>query len=267
MKTSPPRGEIGRLGPYRLFEVIGSGGMGVVFRGEDVALQRPVAVKVLRAELAADPAFRERFLREARSAAAVDHEHVVSVYHVGEDGGIPFLGMQWLRGTSLEELLRRTWPLAVPAVLRLGRQIALGLAAAHGQGLLHRDIKPANLWVELPAPGSFPVGTESAVATAGRIKILDFGLARAVDEESQLTRSGATVGTPAYMAPEQAAGAEVDARCDLFSLGVVLYRMCTGRLPFPGRVGSRPAPRPALPNRRPRSATSKAPCPRSWPTW
>ena len=111
LNSSGQEGEIGRLGQYRLFEVIGSGGMGVVFRGEDAALHRPVAVKVLRAELAADPAFRERFLREARAAAAIDHEHVVSVYHVGDEAGVPFLGMQWLRGMSLEELLRRsTWP-------------------------------------------------------------------------------------------------------------------------------------------------------------
>jgi serine/threonine protein kinase/Leucine-rich repeat (LRR) protein len=251
LKTARPEEEIGRLGPYRLFEVVGSGGMGVVFRGEDVALRRPVAVKVLRAELAAEPAFRERFLREARSAAALDHEHVVSVYHVGEDGGIPFLGMQWLRGVSLEELLRHTWPLGVPVVLRLGRQVALGLAAAHGQGLLHRDIKPANLWIEhfsvVPA-----LPASSDVASAGRVKILDFGLARALGEDSALTHVGTTVGTPAYMAPEQAAGGPVDARCDLFALGVVLYRMCSGRLPFPARstaAANRAATEPPLPLR------------------
>ena len=120
-------------------------------------------------------------------------------------------------------------------VLRLGRQIALGLAAAHAQGLLHRDIKPANLWIEYTGPTLLPGATGSDVAAVGRIKILDFGLARGIDEESQLTHSGTRVGTPAYMAPEQSQGSSVDARCDLFGLGVVLYRMCTGRLPFPAR--------------------------------
>jgi hypothetical protein len=226
-------GEIGRLGPYRLLEVIGRGGMGVVFRAEDVPLRRTVAVKILRTELAADAGARARFLREARSAAALEHENVVAVYHVGEDGGIPFLGMQWLRGMSLEALLRGAGRLAVPTVLHLGHQIARGLAAAHGQGLLHRDVKPANLWVESPAPGVAASGSEPEAPAPGRIKILDFGLSRAVTEESGLTHSGVTVGTPAYMAPEQAAGRPLDGRCDLYSLGVVLYRMCTGQLPFP----------------------------------
>jgi Leucine-rich repeat (LRR) protein/tRNA A-37 threonylcarbamoyl transferase component Bud32 len=229
-----PQGEIGRLGPYVLLEVVGSGGMGVVFRGEDVALRRPVAVKVLRAELAAEPAARERFLREARAAAALEHENVIAVYHVGEEASVSFIGMQWLRGMSLDELLRRAGRLEAPVVLRLGRQIALGLAAAHGRGLLHRDIKPANLWVESPdVDATSPVGAE--VLATGRVKILDFGLALAAGEEDQLTRSGVTVGTPAYMSPEQATAGPVDARSDLFGLGVVLYRMCTGRLPFSGR--------------------------------
>jgi serine/threonine protein kinase/Leucine-rich repeat (LRR) protein len=228
-------GEIGRLGPYRLLEVIGSGGMGIVFRGEDVPLRRMVAVKVLRTELAADPRSRERFLREARAAAALDHENVIAVYYVGEESGMPFLGMQWLRGMSLEDLLRRAGPIDIPVAVRLGQQIALGLAAAHARGLLHRDIKPANLWVEFPESPSDAAGAAATAALAGRIKILDFGLARAGGDDGQLTRSGATMGTPAYMAPEQAAGGEVDQRSDLFALGVVLYRMCIGRLPLSGR--------------------------------
>jgi serine/threonine protein kinase len=245
LNVSQPRTEIGRLGPYRLLEVIGSGGMGVVFRGEDVQLRRPVAVKVLRADLASDRGSRERFLREARSAAAVDHEHVISVYHVGEEAGVPFLGMQWLKGMNLEELLRRVGRLEVPLVLRLGRQITLGLAAAHGHGLLHRDIKPANLWIEHPEAASSAPGVDSKVASAGRVKILDFGLARADGDDGHLTRSGATVGTPAYMAPEQAAGNALDARSDLFAVGVVLYRMCTGRFPFPIRRSAAGSGQPA----------------------
>jgi serine/threonine protein kinase len=237
--VAPPSrtGEVGRLGSYRLLKIVGGGGMGVVFRGEDVDLQRPVAVKVMRAEYAEDPAARVRMLREARLAAALEHENVVTVYHVGEENGVPYLVMQWLKGLSLEELLRRTGALTVPAVVRLGRQIARGLAAAHTHGLLHRDIKPANLWVEFPAP--LLPGTEQSAVGEARIKILDFGLARAVADEAHLTHVGMAVGTPAYMAPEQAGGLPVDSRCDLFSLGVVLYRMSTGHLPDrPGRTPS-----------------------------
>src|SRR5205814_6999118 len=136
----------------------------------DVALQRRVALKVMRPEVAAAPAARERFLREARAAAAIEHEHVVTIYQVGEERGVPFLAMQWLRGMSLEERLLRPGPLGVGAALRLGRQTARGLAAAHERGLIHRDIKPANLWLEELAaePG--------ATAPRYRVKILDVGL-------------------------------------------------------------------------------------------
>jgi tRNA A-37 threonylcarbamoyl transferase component Bud32 len=211
---------LGRLGGYRVLQVLGAGGMGVVFLAEDVQLKRQVALKVMKPEAARKPAARERFLREAQAAAALEHEHIVTIHHVGAEGGVPFLAMQWLKGMSLEERLKRPSPLNLAQVLRLGRQIARGLAAAHERGLVHRDIKPANLWLE-PEHG-------------GRVKILDFGLARAVADEAHLTQSGVVVGTAAYMAPEQAAGGRVDHRCDLFSLGVVLYRMATGRLPFRG---------------------------------
>jgi hypothetical protein len=169
---------------------------------------------------------KDRFLREAQAAAAIEHDHVVTIHQVGEERGVPFLAMQWLKGMSLNDRLHRAegehplGALPVPLVLRLGRQIARGLAAAHDRGLIHRDIKPANLWIE-PRDG-------------GRIKILDFGLARALADNVHLTQSGTIIGTPAYMAPEQARGEAVDHRCDLFSLGTVLYRMTTGRLPFRG---------------------------------
>jgi serine/threonine protein kinase/Leucine-rich repeat (LRR) protein len=236
---APPgnQGEIGRLASYRLLEIVGSGGMGIVFRGEDVLLQRPAAVKVLRPELATETGARQRFLREARLAASLTHENVVTVYQVGEEGGVAFLAMQWLSGLTLEEILRRAGgPLELADILRLARQTALGLAAAHGRGFLHRDMKPANLWVELPGHALPAGGAWRAALAAGRIKILDFGLAREPSDDAHLTRSGFWVGTPAYMAPEQAGGGPVDARSDLFSLGVILYRMCTGRLPFPARA-------------------------------
>ena len=219
---APPQApdEMGRLGCYRILTVLGSGGMGVVFQAEDLRLKRRVALKVMRPEIASQPAARERFLREAQAVAALEHDHIVSIYQVGEEGGVPFLAMPCLKGSSLEEWLQRGTALSVPQVLRLGRQIARGLAAAHTGGVIHRDIKPANLWLE-PEQG-------------GRIKILDFGLARVLQDNVHLTGSRTIVGTPAYLSPEQANGDRVDHRADLFSLGVVLYRMLTGELPFRG---------------------------------
>jgi Leucine-rich repeat (LRR) protein len=226
---APPQAtdEIGRLGGYRVLKLQGAGGMGLVFQAEDLRLRRMVALKVMKPEAAATPTARERFLREAQAAAAIEHEHIVTIHHVGEDRGVPFLAMQWLKGISLDDWLKQEGSLPTAAVLRIGRQIALGLAAAHEQGLIHRDIKPANIWLETPTGEPGGVGP-------GRVKLLDFGLARAQADEAHLTQSGAIMGTPAYMAPEQARGEKVDHRCDLFSLGVVLYRMATGQLPFRG---------------------------------
>ncbi|MBI1914365.1 MAG: protein kinase [Planctomycetes bacterium] len=222
--------EIGRLGPYRILKVLGFGGMGVVFEAEDPQLQRRVALKALKLGRAASPTVKERFLREARAAAAVKHDHVVTIYHVGEDRGVPFLAMELLQGEMLEERLKREGRLSVPEVLRLGRQIAQGLAVAHESGLIHRDIKPANVWLE-----TILIEPENS-SPPDRVKILDFGLARAVQDDLHLTQSGAILGTPAYMAPEQAQGEKIDPRCDLFSLGVMLYRMCTGEVPFRGQT-------------------------------
>jgi WD40 repeat protein/serine/threonine protein kinase len=212
--------ELGRLGPYRVLRVLGKGGMGVVFHAEDVALRRAVALKaMLPAAAAGTPAARERFLLEARSAAAIEHDHIVTIYQVGEDRGVPFLAMQFLKGQSLEQRLEKEPKLPLAEAVRIGREVALGLAVAHTHGLIHRDIKPANIWLE--------EGT-------GRVKILDFGLARAVAEHTHLTQTGMILGTPAYMSPEQAAGEPVDGRADLFSLGCVLYRMVAGVPPFQG---------------------------------
>jgi tRNA A-37 threonylcarbamoyl transferase component Bud32 len=220
---SPPQGpgEMGRLGPYRVVRLLGKGGMGMVFEAEDVHLQRAVALKAMRPDIAQNASARERFLREARATANIEHDHIVTIYQVGEDRGVPYLAMQLLKGLSLEDYLRKKQPgLPVDRVLRIGREIARGLAAAHARGLIHRDIKPANIWLDTTA--------------GGRVKILDFGLARAADGDGQLTQSGVIVGTATYMAPEQARGEKVDARADLFSLGCVLYRLATGRLPWKG---------------------------------
>jgi serine/threonine protein kinase len=213
-------GELGRLGAYRVLRVLGHGGMGVVFEAEDLQLRRRVALKAMLPELAADETSRQRFLREAQSAAAVEHDHIVSIYQVGEDRGVPYIAMPFLKGESLEQRLARQPPLAFHDVVRIGKETAAGLAAAHQRGLIHRDIKPANLWLE---------------AETNRVKILDFGLARAATDTAHLTQAGAIVGTPAYMAPEQVGGLPLDARCDLFSLGCVLYELSTGELPFKGR--------------------------------
>jgi formylglycine-generating enzyme required for sulfatase activity/tRNA A-37 threonylcarbamoyl transferase component Bud32 len=239
---APPQGpgEIGRLGPYRVLEILGAGGMGVVFRAEDVQLRRPVALKAMLSTLAVSSSARERFLREARAAAAIEHDHIITIFQVGEDRGIPFLAMPLLQGELLEDLLRREAPLAFGEVLKIGREIALGLAAAHQRGLIHRDIKPANIWLESRNDKQPRLSDTTHAATAVacrynyRVKILDFGLARASDDQAHLTQQGTVMGTPAYMAPEQANGQGVDHRSDLFSLGCVLYQISTGERPFRG---------------------------------
>jgi eukaryotic-like serine/threonine-protein kinase len=215
---SPPENpeHLGRLGHYDVVEVIGRGGMGVVLKAFDSALHRIVAIKVLTPQLATSPDARKRFEREARAAAAISHEHIVAIYAVEETNGLPYLVMEYVAGVSLQERLDRTGSLELKEILRIGMQAARGLAAAHAQGLVHRDIKPANILLHN--------GVE-------RVKITDFGLARAVDDAS-LTQIGFVAGTPQYMAPEQARGEPVDHRADLFSLGSVLYAMCTGRPPF-----------------------------------
>lgn len=210
--------ELGRLGPYRILKILGHGGMGVVYLAEDPVLKRKLAVKAMLPTVAVSASARERFAREAQAAAALEHDHIIPILRIGEDRGVPFIAMPFLKGESLEERLRRKPPVTSAEAVRIGRQAAAGLAAAHQRGLIHRDIKPANLWLE----------GESA-----RVKILDFGLARSAAGESNLTQEGAIIGTPSYMAPEQAGGT-VDARVDLFSLGVVLYQMFTGTLPFKG---------------------------------
>jgi WD40 repeat protein/serine/threonine protein kinase len=209
-------GRLGQLDRYEIIETIGHGGMGVVLTAVDRSLQRIVAIKVLAAHLATSPGARKRFIREAQAAAAVRDEHVISIYAVEESRDLPYLVMEYIEGISLEERISGAAPLGLKEILRIGMQTAAGLSAAHAQGLVHRDIKPANILLEN--------GVQ-------RVKITDFGLARAVDDAS-LTQSGVVAGTPQYMAPEQARGEPVDQRTDLFSLGSVLYTLCTGRVPF-----------------------------------
>ena len=219
---SPPQrpDELGRLAGYRVLKELGRGGMGLVFQAEDERLERLIALKVMLPHIALDDQARLRFLREARAAARLEHDHVVAIYQVGEEHGVPFIAMPFLRGESLDDRLKRTGRIPVAEAARIGMQVAEGLAAAHDLGLVHRDVKPANIWLEAPR---------------GRVKLLDFGLARiTAGNDTQLTHSGTILGTPAYMAPEQARGVKSEPRTDLFSLGAVLYRMLTGDQPFHG---------------------------------
>jgi tRNA A-37 threonylcarbamoyl transferase component Bud32 len=212
-------GDLGKLGRYRILKKLGEGGMGAVYLGSDAILTRRVALKIMLPQYAAEAESRERFLREARAAAVVRSDHVVTIHDVGEERGVPFIAMEYLLGHPLDQFLRTHGDPPLGHVVRIGRETALGLAAAHKLGLVHRDVKPGNIWLEAPR---------------GRVKLLDFGLARAANEDTHLTTSGLVVGTPAYMSPEQARNGKVDGRSDLFSLGVMLYRLASGRMPFGG---------------------------------
>lgn len=209
---------LGRVDGYEIGGVIGCGGMGAVLKGYDRSLNRVVAIKMMAPHLASSGAARSRFSREAQAAAAITHDNVVDIYGVAEFDGLPYLVMPYARGPSLQKRIDERGALPLVEVLRIGCQIAAGLAAAHDQGLVHRDIKPANI---LLSDG------------IDRLVITDFGLARAVDDAS-VTKTGVIAGTPQYMSPEQARGDAVDHRSDLFSLGSVLYTLCTGRIPFRG---------------------------------
>ncbi len=214
--------EIGRLSNYRILRRLGQGGMGMVFEAEDVSLHRRVAMKVIRPDLAGDIKNRARFLREAQSAAMLDHDFICPIYQVGEENSVLFITMPLLKGEALDVILRRNAQPDRSWAVKIAIQIAKGLDVAHRSGLIHRDIKPANIWIE------------KRVDESERVKILDFGLAWSEENSGELTKSGTILGTPAYMAPEQARGINVDHRSDLFSLGVILYEMATGQRPFQG---------------------------------
>src|SRR6186997_2247906 len=213
-----------RLGPYEIQSLLGEGGMGQVYDATDTRLDRAVAIKVLSDALAGDPGARQRFEREARSAAALNHPHICTILDVGPD----YLVMERLEGETLADLLTRG-PLSVNQAIDYGVQIADALEAAHARGIVHRDLKPSNVMI-----------------TAAGAKVLDFGLAKQVatiDRDAQtmtvaavdaVTRAGQIVGTAAYMSPEQAEGKPLDARSDLFALGALLHEMLAGRRPFSG---------------------------------
>ncbi len=200
-----------------LLREIGSGGFGQVFEAEDSVLKRSVAIKFLLPQAYARPGIRELFLAEARSMAAIQHDHVVPIFQVGQVDSKLFLVMPLLVGETLAQRLKREGSLPPSEVGRIGRELCLGLAALHAKGLIHRDIKPANLWLEM---------------TTGRVKVLDLGLA---DEAANLRASSSSGGTPAYMSPEQVDGHDLDFRSDLFSVGALLYECATGRRAFPGQ--------------------------------
>ena len=207
---------IGRIGKYDIEREIGRGGMGVVLKGHDAELNRPLAIKILAPHLACNGTARKRFAQEAIAAAGVIHPNVVAVHGVNNEGKTPYIVMPYVAGWSLQSLVDQQGPLTEIEITRIALQISSGLAAAHSQGLVHRDIKPANILVE---------------ADVNRVLITDFGLARAEDDAS-LTRTGWLTGTPNYMSPEQTRGDRPDQRTDLFSLGSLIYFLATGRLPF-----------------------------------
>ncbi len=208
------------IGPYRISSQLGSGGMGKVYLAEDLRLGRRVALKMLDHSLVGDIQSRARFLREARLASLLDHPNICTIYEVGEVSGQCFLAMQYVEGETLKQIIAGK-PLKLDSLLSISLQVADALRAAHSQGIIHRDIKPSNI----------------IIAPHGQVKVLDFGLAKSLEKEQgrfgdDLTRTGAVMGTPSYMSPEQARGERVDARTDIFSFGVVMYEMATGRIPF-----------------------------------
>lgn len=217
-RLEPPRHPelLGRLGRYDIERTVGRGGMGVVYKAMDTELHRVVAVKVLAGHLATSAAARRRFAREAQAAAAVLHPNVIPIYNVEAAGETPYLVMQFIAGESLQSRVEEHGPLSIVDVLRIGKQAAEGLSAAHDQGLVHRDVKPANILLE---------------DKTDRVVLSDFGLARTSDDAS-LTQTGIVAGTPHYMSPEQATGQPVTAASDLFALGSVLYFALSGRPPF-----------------------------------
>lgn len=205
-----------QLGPYEIKEIIGKGGMGTVYKAWDQSLKRMVALKVLAESIAGDLDAARRFTREAQAMANVSHENIVPIFTIGQDRGVNFFAMELVQGTTLHDLIVTGKKWTVSEVLSLTRQIVAGLAAAADKGIIHRDLKPANIILD----------------QSGRIRLLDFGLSKIVTEGSTLTRTGMIMGTPDYMAPEQAEGNPIDLRSDIYALGATLYHLLKGAPPF-----------------------------------
>src|SRR5688500_444686 len=204
------------IGRYQLVEKLGQGGMGVVYRAFDTLLQRVVAVKLISGSIEAGSEQRERFFREARAAGQLSHRNIITIHDLGEHEGQPYLAMEFLTGEDLQHRLARQEPMSLRRKLEIAAETCDGLSFAHRRGLVHRDVKPANIFI----------------TDEGVVKLLDFGLARMV--ASELTRSNTMMGTVNYMAPEQVRGERTDHRADIFSFGVVLYEMLSGRKAFQG---------------------------------
>ncbi len=202
-------------GRYRLESKLGSGGMSTVFLARDETLERWVAVKVMHREISDQPDQIERFRREARSVAQLSHPNVVSVIDAGEDGGYPYIVLEYVEGETLKQRIERLGRLPVDEAVAYAIEIGRGLAAAHARRMVHRDVKPQNVLID----------------TEGRAKVTDFGIARSLESDG-LTKTGRVLGTTDYVAPEQAMGQGVDSRSDIYSLGVLLYEMLTGEVPF-----------------------------------
>lgn len=210
------------IGDYRVLGLIGSGAMGRVYLAHDDRLDRRVAIKVMAARYAGNAAARQRFVRESRSVGAIENPHVMTIHQVGEQDGVPYIVMQLLEGRTLRDHRDAAGRLPLGEVLRIGREVASGLAAAHRRGIVHRDIKPANIFLE---------------GESRSVRIIDFGLARELDAHATaLTHDGTLVGTPSYMPPERLDDGQLDASSDLFGLGVILYELLADRLPFEGRT-------------------------------
>jgi serine/threonine protein kinase len=207
-----------KLGNYLIERELGRGGMGIVYKAHEESLQRVVALKILSPTLVRDPAYAQRFLREARAGARLHHPNIVPVHAVGEIDGHHYISMAYVKGAPLSAAMRQKGQLPVNKAIDIARQIADALSAAHAQGIVHRDIKPDNIMLD----------------QAGRIQVMDFGLARVLSARTQLTGDHSILGTPSYMSPEQCNGSAVDGRSDLYSLGVVLYEMLAGAKPFQG---------------------------------
>ncbi|MDQ3145872.1 MAG: protein kinase, partial [Actinomycetota bacterium] len=203
---------------YELDRHIARGGMADVYLARDALLDRPVALKVLFSQFATDPTFVQRFRREAQAAANLNHPNIVSVYDWGEEDDTYFIVMEYVEGRSLAQVLRADGPLVPDRAAEVGVDVAAALAFAHGKGVVHRDVKPGNV----------------LISPAGGVKVTDFGIARAVSTTENLTQTGMVMGTATYFSPEQARGAAVDPRSDVYSLGVVLYELLTGSAPFTG---------------------------------